>query len=326
MKGAALLKALTASAWCLHRPVLDRLIPIVGKQAELEVDFAPAADAGTYRYANGGPGKTWAATSADERRRASAPELVGQVAIVPIAGVIAQHAPMVSEVSTGSGTSSEEIAAGVRAAVQTSAHTIALRFDSPGGAVNGVQAAVDAISEAKAAGKRIVAHADDYAASLAYWIAAGADELVASPTAEVGAIGAYSVLADTSEAAVARGIQVHVVRAGDLKGAGVPGAPISGEQLEVVQRNVDAYAGLFHQAVRAGRGFSPAGLEQVSTGATWVGAEAVAVGLVDRVQTFDASDVLDPWKTFAPDAPAYVNDLTAVDETMGQNIRLAASV
>ena len=56
-----------------------------------------------------------------------------------------------------------------------------------------------------------------------YWSASQCTRIYANDMAIVGSIGTYGVVYDSSKMAEDVGIKVHVVRAGEMKGAGVAG-------------------------------------------------------------------------------------------------------
>jgi ClpP class serine protease len=75
---------------------------------------------------------------------------------------------------------------------------IVIQIDSPGGNVAGTPEVARKIYEARGKGKAIIAQADSLMASAAYYIGAAADEIVATPSSEVGSIGVYAVHEDAS--------------------------------------------------------------------------------------------------------------------------------
>jgi hypothetical protein len=106
--------------------------------------------------------------------------------------------------------------------------------------------------------------------------------------AMVGSIGVFMVAEDASSQADRLGIKVHVVRAGAFKGAGVPGTEITGEQLAEWQRNINVFYGHFVEAVATGRGLAADKVrDELADGRVYVGADALALKLVDGVQSFD---------------------------------------
>lgn len=137
--------------------------------------------------------------------------------------------------------------------------------------------------------KPVHAYVDDCACSAAYWTASQASRLTVNSTGLVGSIGTVAVVEDTSESASNQGVRVHVIATGALKGQGMEGAPVSEEYLDEMRRIVELTQTAFDAAVRSGRGMSASKLAEVRTGAVWVGAEAVGLGLVDAVGNLDTA-------------------------------------
>lgn len=212
----------------------------------------------------------------------------GGVAVIPVFGVISQRMSMMSEMSGG--TSTERIAGAIRQALSDPAvGSIVLQIDSPGGGVYGVAELADAIYKARGQ-KPIVAVADSMAASAAYWIAASADEIVVTPSGEVGSIGVFAAHEDVSQMLEGAGVKINLISAGKYKTEGSPYEPLGEEARAAMQSRVNDYYTLFTKAVARGRGVS---LDAVRSGfgeGRVVGAQAaVKAGMADRVDTIDAT-------------------------------------
>ena len=209
------------------------------------------------------------------------------VAHIEINGMIMRNVPPIVHAAGIPATSTTEAAITIREALADGeVKSIMLDIDSPGGTLAGTAELADLIHAGKNT-KPISAHAQDLAASAAYWIGSQADRFTASQTAQIGSIGVYRVMIDTSEAAAKAGARVHVGRSGDHKGAGAPGAPISAEALQVEQSIIDRAAGLFSAAVKRGRGLEKT--EAVTSGRTWLADDAKDLGLLDAVETAEAA-------------------------------------
>ncbi len=164
---------------------------------------------------------------------------------------------------------------------------IVLVIDSPGGTVAGTADLAASIRNA-AARKPVHAFIDDLAASAAYWAASQATKVFANTkTALVGSIGTYAVMVDSSAMANKAGIKVHVIQAGKYKGMGVPGTEITESHLVHMQHLVDTINGEFVKAVGAGRRMSASAIRHIADGALHPAADAVRLGLVDRIQSID---------------------------------------
>lgn len=169
---------------------------------------------------------------------------------------------------------------------------IMLVVDSPGGAVAGTADAATAI-RAAAEQKPIHAFVEDIAASAAYRLTSQADQITASRGAIVGSIGTYAVIYDLSGLYQQAGVKVNVVRAGDAKGAGVPGTVVTDAQLAEYQRTINAINSEFVADVAAGREISSDAAANLADGRVHVGTAAKSMGLVDAIGTYaDAMDGL----------------------------------
>ncbi len=173
-----------------------------------------------------------------------------------------------------------------RATTDETVSSILIRVFSGGGTTDSVGDVADAVYRSRRA-KSVVAYLENIAGSAAYWIASAAETIVTSPFAEAGSIGVYTVIDDVSEAFQRAGIKTRRIRSAQLKGIGVPGVVISDEEVAQLQRRVDQFHALFVQGVARGRSISAREVEKLATGATWVGQQAVAIGLADKVGTFD---------------------------------------
>lgn len=214
-------------------------------------------------------------------------EVIGSTAFIPVQGIISKKANLVSDVSTGSGTSVEEIERNFKSALKDkSVEKIVLDIDSPGGSVDGVAELSDLIHASKGT-KPILAYADGQMASAAYWIGSSADKIYATKSSEVGSIGVYSVLRDFSVLEHNQGIKTEIVKAGKFKASGHPSKPLTEDDKREAQEKVDRYYGLFTEAVQRNRGMSSERIAQVATGKVFIGKEALEQGLIDGISSKD---------------------------------------
>lgn len=172
------------------------------------------------------------------------------------------------------------------AAADPRCEAIVLRVDSPGGQADGVDDVAEAIATA-AKEKPVYCVVESLCASGAYWLASRATEISAPKDAEIGSIGVYSVMVDSSALHEKNGIKVHVVRSGDHKGAGIPGAQITEKHLAAELELVDGFASLFKKSVAKGRKGSLDDVDAVATGQTWLAGAAKSKGLIDAVEPVD---------------------------------------
>jgi len=205
-------------------------------------------------------------------------------AIIPIQG------PLMKYVSSLSGGSSTVV---IRrqidlAAADSEVRRIVLAIDSPGGTVAGTYALAQTVKEANAQ-KPVDAVIEDLGASAAYWVASQARKVwLATPTTGSGAIGTYAVIRDWSARAAQMGLKVHVIRAGQFKGAGEAGTEVTAEQLAEWQARVDQLNDFFVRGVASGRRMTLARARELADGRLYIGEDAVKAGLADGVKTLAA--------------------------------------
>lgn len=163
---------------------------------------------------------------------------------------------------------------------------VLFHVDSPGGTVAGTD---DLASDIRAlqAVKPTVAFIEDLGASAAYWLAAQAGTVFSNSQAIIGSIGVLTVVHDLSRLAEAENITVHVIKAGEMKGAGVPGTEITESQIAEWQKLIDAFYGDFISAVTEGRNLPRARVTELADGRVHVGQAAADLGLTDGVRSLD---------------------------------------
>lgn len=211
---------------------------------------------------------------------------VGSVAVLPLRGTLIPRADLMTEMSGG--TSLERWTAAFRQAVaDPGVSAIVLDVDSPGGSVFGVQEAADVVYKARG-GKPVAAVANSLMASAAYWIGVAADELVVTPSGEVGSIGVFGAHEDMSQALQQAGVTVSLISAGKFKTEGNPFEPLSADARDAMQSRVNDYYQAFTQAVARGRNTNVAAVRAGFGEGRVVGArQAVTLGMADAVGTLD---------------------------------------
>ena len=207
----------------------------------------------------------------------------GKVAVLSIRGVIANRAGHIIELLGG--TSYERIGQAFDVAeANTDVSHIVLDIDSPGGSIFGAQELATKIA---ASSKPTTAVANHVAGSSAYWLASQADELVVSPSGQVGDIGVYAIHTDSSGADAKEGLKRTLIKAGKYKAEGVVG-PLSDDARAAVQEMLDEYHQVFVAAVARGRGVNAGTVANgFGEGRMVLADEALSLGMVDRVGTLD---------------------------------------
>ncbi|MBR0695956.1 S49 family peptidase [Bradyrhizobium lablabi] len=176
-----------------------------------------------------------------------------------------------------------------RAADDPDVAGIILDVDSPGGTVSGTVEAASAVAAA-AAKKPVVAIANTLAASAAYWIASQGTELVMTPSADVGSIGAMIMHQDISGYLEQLGVKMTIVRSeqSPMKNEAHPFAPLSDEARAYLQGRANEAGADFIKTVASGRRVTQTKVREEFGQGRMVGArEAVTRGMADRIATLD---------------------------------------
>jgi signal peptide peptidase SppA len=203
-------------------------------------------------------------------------------AIIPIQGALAYN-PSAFELLSGRVEDSRCVLCMINEAAQDpDIKGILLRMDTPGGMLLGGPEMADAVANARAAGKPVVAHAGGLTASLGYMIASQANEIVANRSAIVGSIGVIASVVDFSDLLAKYGIKFEYFtnRDAKYKGTGALGKPLTLDQRQNLQDSVESAAQMFMDMVTKAR---PQVQAETMQGQTFRGDQAMRNGLIDRV-------------------------------------------
>lgn len=226
-----------------------------------------------------------APADAQQRRQSRGP---GAIGVLPIYGLISHRAHVVQNISGPGGTSTELVSRELRRLMADDAvGAIVLDIDSPGGNVHGVQELADEIHSYRGK-KKIVAHANATSASGAYWLAAACDEIIVTPSGEVGSVGVFCAHEDKSEFLKSQGRTISYVQAGKYKTEGNSAGPLDEEARAYLQAMVDEMYGVFTKSLAKFRDIDVATVRSTyGEGRMVMAAEALKRGMVDRIETFD---------------------------------------
>lgn len=170
-----------------------------------------------------------------------------------------------------------------RAADDRTVRAVVVRVDSPGGSALASDRIWRAIEELQETGKPVVVSMGGLAASGGYYVAAGADAILAEPGTLTGSIGVFGGKLSTAELFDDVGIGVTPISRGrnaDLYGSARPWDDL---QRAKVQSLVDETYLRFKTVVSDGRGLTMEEVEQVARGRVWTGQRALENGLVDEI-------------------------------------------
>jgi signal peptide peptidase SppA len=259
----------------LHPDKVDLILHVLQGRIGIAPLAAPEPQSnrfvGTYRRDNGSIGSL---------------RVENGVAILPIVGSLVNRGAWIGA-SSGL-VSYEGIAAQLREArADPEVRAILLDIDSPGGEATGMFATARLVSAINQA-KPVLAFVNDVAASAAYGIASAASEIVVSPTSMVGSIGVVLTHFDRSGELEDRGVKPTLIHAGAHKVDGHPFGPLSdavrGDLQAEVMKIYDQFVGLVAEG-RAGQ--ISADAIRATEARSYLGSDAIAQGLADRVASLD---------------------------------------
>ncbi len=177
----------------------------------------------------------------------------------------------------------EEVTAVVAAAQD--GDEVLLRLESPGGAVHGYGLAAAQLQRLRNRGLKLTVAVDKVAASGGYMMAAVAEKIVAAPFAVVGSIGVVMQLPNFSRLLKKHEVDFELLTAGKHKRSLTMFGENTDDGRQHVRAELDDIHSLFKDWIAE---FRPQlNLDEVADGRTWYGKRALAMGLIDSVQTSD---------------------------------------
>lgn len=207
----------------------------------------------------------------------------GNVAVIGVRGSLMNKAPKLYE-DLGLVTRYQTVIDETERAVAAGAAGIVYAIDSPGGTVAGVVEAGDAIASA---GVPTVAWCDGLACSAAYWLASQCEAIVATPSAEIGNIGAILTWADCTGFWQDMGVEFKALVSEGATLKSTFHTEPDAEQVEFLQERINQAGEDFRNAVKSGRGEA---IDPEVWRAGWYsGQRALDLGLSDKVGGFDAA-------------------------------------
>jgi len=159
---------------------------------------------------------------------------------------------------------------------------IVLRIDSPGGAVGPSQEIFREVRKTSAS-KKVIASMGAVAASGGYYIAAGADGIVASPGSITGSIGVIMGYTNFEQILKKIGLVPVVIKSGEFKDTGSPVREMTSRERKLLQDLADKIHKQFIKDVALGRKMDVARVAELADGRIYTGEEAREIGLVDRL-------------------------------------------
>ncbi|RLC20161.1 MAG: signal peptide peptidase SppA [Deltaproteobacteria bacterium] len=162
---------------------------------------------------------------------------------------------------------------------------LVVKINSPGGTVSAADIMRHQIeSFRKETGAKVVASLMGVAASGGYYVALAADKIVALPTTITGSIGVISLKLNLAGLMSRYGVETETVKSAPLKDMWSPFRPASLKERRIMQGLIDEFFQRFKALVQESRpGMSAAKLERAAGAQVFTAAQALDLGLIDKV-------------------------------------------
>ena len=168
---------------------------------------------------------------------------------------------------------------------------IVLRIDSPGGSAIASDLIWREVTLVQN-DKPVIASMSDLGASGGYYIAMGADAIVAQPSTLTGSIGVVAGKISTGGTYEKVGVTVESVSNGRFADIYSPVRPFSDDERAKMQEHIDAIYEQFLTKAADGRNTTRDAIHELAQGRVWTGRQAKAHGLVDELGGLGAAIAL----------------------------------
>ena len=162
---------------------------------------------------------------------------------------------------------------------------IIVRIDSPGGVVNGYGFAAAQLERIRQADLSLTICIDQVAASGGYMMSAVGHKIISAPFAIVGSIGVIGQVPNIHDLLEKNGINVEMHTSGEFKRTLTTMGKNTEEGREKFKQDLHNIHELFKKHILAYR--PSLDMQKVGTGEYWFGKDALELGLVDKIQTYD---------------------------------------
>ncbi|MDA7968707.1 MAG: protease SohB [Gammaproteobacteria bacterium] len=169
--------------------------------------------------------------------------------------------------------------------VAESGDEVVVRLESGGGVVHGYGLAASQLRRIRERGIALTVSVDKIAASGGYMMACVANQIIAAPFAVLGSIGVLAQIPNLHRFLKKRDVDFEQLTAGEFKRTLTLFGENTDKAREKMQQELEEMHGLFKEHVKTQR--PNLNIDAVATGEHWLGARALELGLVDKLQTSD---------------------------------------
>ncbi|MCF7975572.1 MAG: signal peptide peptidase SppA [Phycisphaerae bacterium] len=207
-----------------------------------------------------------------------------KVAVIDVDGILTNHAKsgLLGRSDNPVSLFMEKLA---RARTDRAVKAVVLRINSPGGTVGATDAMYHALTEFRQqTGKPVIVSMLDLGASGGYYLACGADGIVAQPSCVTGSIGVILQTMSFKGTLDKIGAKAVAIKSGELKAMGSPLKDLEDTERDVLQRIVMSQYNIFLAVVAKARsGIAQDKLRSLADGRVYTAQQALDAGLIDRI-------------------------------------------
>lgn len=177
----------------------------------------------------------------------------------------------------------------IKAADDSEVKAVVLRINSPGGTVTAsdiLHHELEAFRQKT--GKKVIVSIMDLGASGGYYVAVGADKIVAHPTTVTGSIGVIMLTVNVQGLLEKIGVTGTAIKSGPKKDMGSPLRPMTDEERQLFQGIINQMYDQFVSVVAAGRkNLTIDQVRKAADGRVYTAQQALDLGLVDQIGYLD---------------------------------------
>jgi protease-4 len=169
---------------------------------------------------------------------------------------------------------------------------VILRLDTPGGEVTASDILYhEILNYRETTDVPVLALMMGVAASGGYYIASACNYIIAHPSTLTGSIGVISIFPNLEDLFNKVGIQVQVIKSGELKDSGSVFREMTDKERDVFQEIIDEYYQIFLDAVYEARkdSLSLESLQRIADGRVFTAEQARKANLIDEIGYFDSA-------------------------------------
>ena len=165
---------------------------------------------------------------------------------------------------------------------------VLIRINSPGGTVGASQEINATVKEIREYYKKpVIVSGGDIVASGGVYSIMSADQILINSGTLFGSIGVLMQFQNLSELARWAKVEIYALKAGEFKDGGNPFREMTLRERELFENTLDTILDQFKDSIIKGRSLSEKIVDRIADGRIMTGEEALELGLVDEIGSFN---------------------------------------